>query len=312
MGLDASAMENKAWSGDGMIKRFLILTAAFLVFYLFLIQFQVFLARRGEGKVSPPFSAGQGPERALHKVYSFSFSKYTTSGDKEIEIEGDSADVFARSVVLKNVIAKAYAEESPVTITADGGTIDKATSQVRLNKNVVATTENGTRLLTDTLDILPTKKMLETAAAAEVKKDNISIDGVGAQGDSRLKKVKFKKKVTVMIKNPQSESGKPTVITCEGPLVVDYEKNIARFHDHVIAQDERGKLRADLMDVYYNKESRRVSKIVAVGNVVVDNPDGNQTLSDNVTYLAEEGRIILGGDTEALYVEGTQSLGGNF
>ena len=154
--------------------------------------------------------------------------------------------------------------------------------------------------------------MLETAVEAEVKKDNISIDGIGAQGDSRLKKVKFKKKVTVIVKNPQSESGKPTVITCEGPLVVDYEKNIARFHNNVIARDEKGKLRADVMDVYYSKESRRVSKIVAVGNVVVENVDGNQTFSDNVTYLAEEGRIILGGDTEALYVEGTQSLGGNF
>lgn len=295
-----------------MIKRFLILTAAFLVLYLSLIQIQVFLAQRREGKSSPQSSDDSKGDHALHKVYSFSFSKYTTSGDKEIEIEGDSADVFARSVVLKNVIAKAYAEESPVTITADEGTIDKATSKVRLDKNVVATTENGTRLLTETLDLLPAKKMLETAVEAEVKKDNISIDGIGAQGDSRLKKVKFKKKVTVVVKNPESTSGKPTVITCEGPLVVDYEKNIARFHDNVIAQDEKGKLRADIMDVYYNKETRRVSKMVAVGNVVVENQDGNQTFSDNVTYLAEEGRIILGGDTEALYVEGTKSLAGNF
>lgn len=292
-----------------MIKRFLILTAGFLVAYLTLIQIQVFWAARQEGR-SSSLPADPSGEHALHKVYSFSFSKYTTSGDKEIEIEGDSADVFAQNVVLKNVIAKAYAEESPVTITADQGTIDKATSRVRLNRNVVATTENGTRLLTETLDILPTKKMLETAAEAEVKKDNISIDGIGAQGDSRLKRVKFKKKVTVVVKNPESESGRPTVITCEGPLVVDYDKNIARFHDNVIAEDERGKLRADTMDVYYNKETRRVSKIVAVGNVVVDNADGNQTFSDNVTYLAEEGRVILGGDTEAMYMEGTKSLGG--
>ncbi len=295
-----------------MIKRFLILTAGFLVLYLALIQIQVFWAARQEGKPPSPLARDPAGERALHKVYSFSFSKYTTSGDKEIEIEGDSADVFSRSVVLKNVIAKAYAEESPVTITADQGTIDKATSKVRLDKNVVATTENGTRLLTETLDILPAKKMLETAVEAEVKKDNISIDGMGAQGDSRLKKVRFKKNVTVVVKNPESESGRPTVITCEGPLVVDYDKDIARFHDNVIAEDERGKLRADLMDVYYNKDTRRVSKIVAVGNVVVDNPDGNQTFSDNVTYLAEEGRVILGGDTEALYREGSKSLTGNF
>ena len=290
-----------------MIKRFLILTAAFIVFYLSVIQFQIFLAQRRDEKMNK--TAGKaGEEDAFHRVYSFSFSKYATSGNKEIEIEGDSADVFTKSVVLKNVIAKAYAEESPVTITADHGRIDKTTGKVRLEKNVVATTENGTRLLTETLDILSNKKTLETAVQAEVKRDNISIEGLGAQGDSRLKKVKFKKKVTVVVKNPESKSGVPTVITCEGPLVVDYEKNIARFHQNVVAKDERGTLHADTMDVYYDKQTRRVSKIVAVGNVIVENTDGNQTFSDNVTYLAEEGRIILGGDTEALYVEGSKSL----
>lgn len=289
-----------------MIKRFLVVSAAFIVFYLGVIQFQLFLAQRRDEKAK--VVGKEAVEDPSHRVYSFSFSKYATTGNKEIEIEGDSADVFTKSVLLKNVIAKAYAEESPVTITADQGMIDKATSIVHLEKNVVATTENGTRLLTETLDVLPNKKMLETADRAEVKRDNISIEGLGARGDSRLKKVKFKQKVTVIVKNPESKAGTPTVITCDGPLIVDYDKNIARFHDNVIAADERGKLRADSMDVYYNKDSRRIAKIVAVGNVVIDNPDGNQTLSDNVTYLAEEGRIILGGDTEALYVEGGKSL----
>lgn len=292
-----------------MIKRLLILSAAFILFYLGLIQVQLFLNQRRENfKPSSPESSND----PFHKVYSFSFSKYTPSGDKEIEIEGDSADVFARSVVLKNVIAKAYAEESPVTITSDSGTVDKSTSKIRLERNVVATTENGTRLLTEALDILPSKKMLETEMEAEVKKDNISIEGLGAQGDSRLKKVKFKKKVTVVIKNPDSETAQPTVITCEGPLVIDYDENIAHFRDNVIAEDTRGKLRADTMDVYYNKVSRRVSKMVATGNVIVENPDGNQTFSDNVIYLAEEGRIILGGDPEGLYVEGSKSLDEKF
>lgn len=290
-----------------MIRKLLISCAAFIVLYLGVIQVQLFLTQRREMKRLAE-TPGLKEQDQSHRIYSFSFSKYTTSGDKEIEIEGDAADVFTRSVVLKNVIAKAYAEESPVTITADEGTVDKTTSKIRLDKNVVATTENGTRLLTETLDILPTRKVLETAVEAEVKKDNISIEGTGAQGDSRLKKVKFKKKVTVIVKNPEAESKTPTVITCDGPLVVDYDKNIARFHDNVVAEDQRGKLRADIMDVYYNKDSRRVSKIVAMGNVIVENPDGNQTFSDNVIYLAEEGRIILGGDAEAFYKEGSKSV----
>jgi lipopolysaccharide export system protein LptA len=85
---------------------------------------------------------------------------------------------------------------------------------------------------------------------------------------------------------------------------VDYEKNIAHFKDNVVAEDNRGKLMADVMDVYYNKVSSQVSKIVALGNVVIENPDGNQTFSANAIYLAEEGRVILGGDTEAIYFQG--------
>lgn len=293
-----------------MIKRFLIVTAAFIVLYLGLIQFQLFWAGRQATQKSSQNSATD--ENPQHKVYSFSFSKYTTSGDKEIEIEGDSAGVFSREVILKNVIAKAYADQSPVTITADAGKVDKTTSKVRLEKNVVATTENGTRLLTESLDILPSKKVLETELQAEVKKDNISVEGLGAQGDSHLKKVKFKKNVTVVIKNQNSKkTGRPTVITCDGPLTIDYDKNIARFHKNVQAEDEKGKLKADVMDVYYNKTNQRVSKIVATGNVIVENSEGNQTFSDNVIYLAEEGRVILGGDAEALYLEGSKSFSEN-
>ena len=107
-----------------------------------------------------------------------------------------------------------------------------------------------------------------------------------------------------MVQNSEDKETGPTTITCDGPLVVDYEKNIAHFKDNVVAQDSRGKLTADTMDVYYNRVSRRVSKIVSVGDVVIENPDGNKTYSDSVIYLADEGRIILGGDTEALYFSG--------
>lgn len=291
-----------------MIRRFLILTAVLIVFYVGFIQIQIFQTEKRESRSATQPLVPKGPEDPFHRVYSFTFSKYTTEGDKEIEIEGDSADVFTRNVILKNVIAKAYAEESPVTITADGGEIDKTTSRVRLKENVVATTEDGTRLLTEALDIFPARKMVDTELDAEVKRDNINIEGVGARGDSRLKKVKFKKNVTVIVRDPDSETKTSTIITCDGPLVVNYEEDVARFQKNVVAEDERGKIYADTMDVYYNKDTRRVSKIVAVGNVVIENPDGNQTFSDNVIYLAEEGRIILGGDAEALYREGTNSV----
>ncbi len=292
-----------------MVKKVIVGFVAFILLYAGVIQLQVFVANRA-GK--PKVKAGEKPQNTTHKVYSFSFAKYTPSGEKEIEIEGDSADILSQNVFLMNVVAKAYAEETPVTITADQGNYDKKSNKVQLEKNVVATTENGTRLLTEKLNIHPSEHLMETDVKTEVKKDNINIEGEGASGDSNLKKVKFKKNVTVVVQDPKAKTSGPTVITCDGALVIDYEKNIAHFKDNVVAQDARGKLSADIMDVYYNKVSRQVAKIVALGNVVIENPDGNKTYSDSVIYLADEGRIILGGDAEALYFGGDQKDGDIF
>jgi len=145
---------------------------------------------------------------------------------------------------------------------------------------------------------------METDVEAQIKKDNIHVEGLGVRGDSNLKKVRFKKNVTVVIQDPDQKSDGPTVVTCDGPLVVDYEKNIAHFKNNVVAEDSRGKLSSDIMDVYYSRVSRKVSKIVALGNVVIENPDGNKSYSDSVIYMADEGRVILGGDAEALYYGG--------
>jgi LPS export ABC transporter protein LptC len=183
-------------------------------------------------------AAGEAPQR----IYSFSFSKYTSSGAKELEIEGDSADILSQEVALLNVIAKAYAEESPVTITADRGTFDKSTSDVHLRENVVAATENGARLITESLDIHPNDKRMETEIAAKVKKDNIDVEGIGASSDSELRKVTFKKNVTVVVQDPESESQAPTVITSDGPLEIDYKRNIAHFAKNVAARDADGRL----------------------------------------------------------------------
>lgn len=283
-----------------MIKKVIIFCVAFVLLYTGVICLQVYIGRKSVAKNT----ADNTVLEPQHKLYTFSFSKYTPTGEKQIEIEGDSANILDQNVLLMNVVAKAYAEESPVTITADKGDYDKAQNRVRLQQNVVATTENGTRLLTEELEIHPDEHVMQTDLPAQVKKDNINVQGLGARGDSNLKKVRFKKNVTVVVQDPTDPQFGPTVITCDGPLVVDYDKNIAHFKKNVVAQDTRGKLSADVMDVYYNKASRKVSKILATGNVVIENPDGNKTYSDSVLYLADEGKIILGGDTEGLYYGG--------
>ena len=294
-----------------MTRKFVLISVILILAYVALISWKLwFHAHRGGGFGKQAASSAE----VAQKVYSFSFSKYTETGEKELQIEGDSADIFAQNVALINVIAKAYAEESPVTITADQGSLDRTTSEIVLNNNVVATTENGARLMTDQLHVHPNQKRMETDSDAKVKRDNINVEGTGAVSDSQLSKVTFKKNVTVVVQDPDSETKVPTVITSDGPLEVDYKRNVAHFTKNVVAQHERGTLKADYMDVFYEKESRRVAKIVARGNVEITSKEGDKTYSDNAVYMAKEGRMILGGDVEveAEYNSARQKSKGSF
>ena len=164
-----------------MIRRVLTACFFFILFYTGVVWLQVFIQNRSQSGQNRNVASPETP----HKMYSFSFAKYGRSGEKEIEIEGASANILEKSVELINVVAKAYAEETPVTITADQGDYDKVNNRVHLKKNVVATTENGTRLLTEELQIHPSEHKMETELQAQVKKDNIDVEGLGAAGIGR-------------------------------------------------------------------------------------------------------------------------------
>jgi LPS export ABC transporter protein LptC len=281
-----------------MIKRFIFVSIVLLSFYIFFLIVRLNLAPQSD-EVMPLLVDPNVVEEPTQKVYSFSFAKYTPDGKQELQIEGDSADIFAKVVTLSNVIAKAYANEKPITITADEGFFNKETSEVLLSHNVVATSEEGATLLSDSLNIDINSRALATDDHAQLEKDNIRLEGDGARGNSNDRKIQFNKNVTVVI-STEDKNAPPTIITCDGALEVDYVQNIAQFSKNVVATDSRGKLSADKMDVFYDKETRRVYKIIAQGNVIIEQ-DGNITYSDNVIYLANEGRVILGGDPEAVY-----------
>lgn len=284
-----------------MLKRFLVLTAVIILAYVAIVSLQFNIFSRKQALHS---SGREAMKTGDHTVSRFSFSKYMTSGERELEIEGHSANIFGHEVRLSNVIAKAYAEEVPVVITADQGTFDKSTSIVHLRENVVATTDTGRRLLTEELDLISGQQRLETSVQAEVKTENINVRGTNAMGDSRLKKLKFNKNVTVIMRNVNQPQARPTIINCDGSLEIDYKRAIATFHKNVVAEDERGELRADRMDVFYDEKTEELDRIVANGAVEIRKPDGSSTFSESVVYYARDGRMVLAGDPEATVYRG--------
>ncbi len=95
------------------------------------------------------------------------------------------------------------------------------------------------------------------------------------------------------VKSDKNDS--PTVITCDGSLDVDFEKNIAIFNDNVVVEDQKGNVYSDLMKVFFLGEDREISLIEAYGSVVID-IEGKVAKSDKAVYDLKEGLLVLTGN----------------
>ena len=97
------------------------------------------------------------------------------------------------------------------------------------------------------------------------------------------------------------------VITCDGSLLVDYEKNIATFKDNVRVEKPDMVIYSDIMDIYFTASKEKVEsiktnsmmndkidKIVARGHVKIVRGE-NISYSDEATYSALDKKMILSG-----------------
>ncbi|MFH1779015.1 MAG: LPS export ABC transporter periplasmic protein LptC [Candidatus Omnitrophota bacterium] len=234
------------------------------------------------------------------KIMSFSLVGYKEGGKKKWEVEGKSADVMADVVNLTEVEAKTYGEEANVTLVADRGTFNRTSSDVHLESNVVATSTEGTTLTTDVLNWKNDEERVYTDKFVKVTRENMETTSTGAEARPNLKEVEFKKDVKVVTGKPQ------TVITCDGPMEVNYGKNFAVFDNKVKVEDERGQLYCDKATAYYEPKMRQIIKVVAQGNVKLVR-GGSWTFSDEAVYLAKEEKVILTGSPKVvIYPEETK------
>ena len=253
-------------------------------------------------------------ESAEQTIADFNLSGFAEKGKKSWELSGKSADITKEKVKLKDIVGKLYGEED-ITLTAERGNFDKEKGNVHLKDNVVVTTSKGAKLTTDSLDWDRLNHTVSTQDEVNIQRDNLVADAVGASGQPDLKKVNLEKEVRVQISsddnNPKDlPEKKKTVIICDGPLEVDYDKNIAIFYNNVKVDQKDTQIYSDRMDVYFrtgeddnlnltedndNKGmSRQIHKIIAKGNVKIVRGD-NISYSDEAVYDARQNKIILTG-----------------
>jgi LPS export ABC transporter protein LptC len=260
-------------------------------------------------------------EESDQQISGFSLAGYGEKGKKSWDLSGKSADIFTEVVKLQEVVGNLYGEEEDIKLSARKGDFNKTDGKVHLEDNVVITTSTGAKLTTDSLDWDRKNQLVTTSDPVNIQKDNMVTQATGAKGEPNLKKVALEKDVTVNINPVNPDQNGPEVdkekivITCDGPLEIDYDKNIATFNNNVKVERTNSVIYSDKMDVYFTSPGKtnaepkdtnegakmpqimgasKIDKIVARGNVKVVQGE-NVSYSEEAIYNASDRKIVLKG-----------------
>jgi LPS export ABC transporter protein LptC len=262
--------------------------------------------------VAGAFAVEGNATESDQQISEFSLAGYGEQGKKTWDLAGKSADIFTDEVKLTQVVGNMYGDKEDVKLTADKGTFDKNDGKVHLRENVVITTSTGAKLTTDSLDWDKKNQLVSTKDRVNIEKQDMITVAQGASGKPDLKQVTLEKDVQVDIAPAETtadKSGKTkVVITCDGPLEIDYQKNVATFHNNVKVDREGMQIYSDIMDVYFNTLDKtkslpsdistpmggKIDRIVARKNVRIVRGE-NISYSDEATYTAADKKITLSG-----------------
>ena len=257
---------------------------------------------KGQAKSAPPAelsdSQKEMEEASEEMLSSFSVSGYAKGGKKQWDLEGKSADIMSEEIKITDVTGKIYGKDTNMTIVADEGSLNRVNSNVHLEKDVLVTSDDGVTMTADYLDWDAQGERLSSESPVWIKRGMMQAYGTGIIARPVLNLVELKKDVTV--KMPPH-----TIITCDGPLEVDYQDNLAVFRDEVKVKDERGEIFADKMDVYFARQAEEskqmqgmegmgIEKVIATGDVEIHH-GSNITYSRKAVYDTDTGKLTLTG-----------------
>ncbi|MBF0122330.1 MAG: LPS export ABC transporter periplasmic protein LptC [Candidatus Omnitrophica bacterium] len=262
-----------------------------------------------EGKNPQKEKTGDAKEMSSlpQQIDGFNLVGYSDGGQKAWDIKGDKANIQGDQVDVTNVNANSYGDED-MNIKAKKGTLDKATGNVFLEKDVVVTSEGGAQMKTDTLEWQRQKDLVQTSDKVVIQDEEMMVSGVGMEAHPSTRAAKLHGDVTANI-SAESSGGKKDnriEITSDGPMDLDQAKQKAVFRDNVMAIElsTGRKLKADQMDVIFDEKSKKIKEIVCTGNVEL-HQDGNVTHSEVLVYKADEQRMTLTGRPKLLIDPGT-------
>jgi LPS export ABC transporter protein LptC len=259
-------------------------------------------------------ASAEEPQGSDQQISDFSLAGYGEKGKKTWDLTGKSADIFSEVIKLKEIVGNMYGKGEDIRLTADKGDFNKTNGKVHLQDNVVITTSAGSKLTTASLDWDRKAELVSTSDIVNIEKENMAVVAKGARGEPSLKRVALEKEVRLDISpassapgDKQADNKERIIITCDGPLEIDYEKNIAYFSNNVKVERIDSTIFSDKMDVYFSPEDKKedsekapalmgnkIDRIVARGRVKIVRGE-NISYSEEAVYSAQDKKITLNG-----------------
>ena len=222
-------------------------------------------------------------------ISTFSLIGQTDAGRRKWEVQGETADLMSETVDLSPVRATSFGQVE-IHLSAQRGHFNKKTQNVRLEGDVVTITSDGAEMTTQSMNWVQESGQGSTEDWVRVTRPGMVALGLGGSGQPKLKRVWLEKQVTVTLEDPKGK----TVITCDGPMEVDYGRHKARFWKRVKVVDSKGVIRSDRLDAAFDPKSSRMEKAIFWGHVEIDR--GDQVAHANrVNYWQPLGQIQLVG-----------------
>jgi LPS export ABC transporter protein LptC len=255
------------------------------------------------------------------QMLDFNIVGYGAKGEKTWDVQGAQMDMQGNEVKINDITAHLYGAEEDMVLTADHGLFDKDSGMIYLTDNVRAVTDNGAELTTKSLDWSQKKQLITTNDKVNITKGNITAVATGVSAQPDIKVATFEKDVVLTLEEQKkAEEGKSKgmpmpgpgrmVITCDGPMTLNYEKHIAIFEKNVKVEGDadQGTMVADKMTVYFNTTAKSMEKIEAEGNVTITRGE-NTSFSDGAIFTAADRKMTLTGRPKLIFFaqEGTHA-----
>jgi len=261
--------------------------------------------------VSVTWAYAQEPEQKFH---GFNLQGYDEGGEKAWNVNGDTADIQGSEIILSNVDANTFGDQS-MNVTAKTGIVDQTSGKMHLEEDVVITSKDGKTLMTDSLDWDRNDDLVTTEDRVVITDRRMMAKGTGMEARPGLKKAKIEEDVTVMIETePNAQQGGKTVtITSDGPMIIDQSESVATFEDNVVAVQEGRTLKADRMEIYFDSEMSGIKQMICLGHVELEQGE-NRSFAEKAVYDAPVKKLILSGRPKLILLtegEGLFAASGN-